>query len=397
MTSPESVGMSNDRLGRISAWAQGYVDAGKLAGIQAMVARKDEVCYSQTFGHRDREKGLPMEHDTVLRIYSMTKPITSVAVMMLYEEACFQLDDPVREFIPELDGLKVCTGEDARGPTAVGQSNPITIRHLLSHTAGLSYGFYPGSTVDRLYQSANILDPESTLEEMVLKLSQLPLAHEPGSEWRYSVATDVLGRLVEVISGEAFDRFLAHRIFEPLGMADTGFYVREDQIDRFAQLYGPNGNGAIEPMESPVLGRFTQECALLSGGGGLVSTAGDYMKFCRMLLRGGELGGARLLSPRTIELMTMNHLKDSLLPMKMGDHTMEGYGFGLGFSVLTDVRDAGVPGSVGEYAWGGAASTKFWIDPRQELIGVLMTQFMPNDYYPIRNEFQVLVNQAIVE
>ena len=396
MTNPESVGMSTARLERVSKWAQEYVDAGKLAGILAMVARTDQVCYSETFGNRDREKGLPMEHDTVLRIYSMTKPITSVAVMMLYEEACFQLDDPVRKFIPELDGLKVCTGEDARGPTMVGQSNPITIRQLLSHTAGLSYGFYPGSTVDRLYQSANVLDPDSTLEEMMHKLSRLPLAHEPGSEWKYSVATDVLGRLVEVVSGEAFDQFLAHRVFDPLGMTDTGFYVREDQIDRFAQLYGPGGNGTIEPMESPVLGRFTRECRLFSGGGGLVSTAGDYMRFCRMLLRGGELDGARLLSPRTVETMTMNHLRDGLLPMKMGDYTMDGYGFGLGFSVLTDLRDAGVLGSVGEYAWGGAASTKFWIDPQQELIGILMTQFMPNDYYPIRNEFQVLVNQAIV-
>ena len=396
MATPESVGMSASRLERVSRWAQGYVDAGKLSGISAMIARKDQVCYSETFGLRDREKGLPMEHDTVLRIYSMTKPITSVAVMMLYEEGCFQLDDPVRNFIPELDGLQVCTGENAREPTAVGQSNPITVRHLLSHTAGLSYGFYPGSAVDRLYQSANVLDPDSTLKDMVLKLSQLPLAHEPGSAWRYSVATDVLGYLVEVISGESFDKFLAQRVFEPLGMTDTGFYVREDQIDRFAQLYGPGSNGGIEPMEAPVLGRFTRECALFSGGGGLVSTTGDYMRFCRMLLRGGELDGERLLSPRTIELMTMNHLKDSLLPMKMGDYAMEGYGFGLGFSVLTDLRDAGVLGSVGDYAWGGAASTKFWIDPKQELIGILMTQFMPNDYYPIRNEFQVLANQAIV-
>ncbi len=397
MVSPENVGMSTARLERVSRWAQRYVDEGKLSGILAMIARKDKVCYSQTFGHRDRENGLAMEHDTLLRIYSMTKPITSVAVMMLYEEGCFQLDDPVSRFIPELDGLKVCTGEDARGPTTVGQSTPISVRHLLTHTAGLSYGFHPGSAVDRLYQNANVLDPASTLEEMVHKLSQLPLAHEPGSVWRYSVATDVLGYLVEVVSGEAFDNFLAHRVFEPLGMVDTGFYVREDQLDRFAQLYGPGENGSMAPMESPLLGRFTRECALLSGGGGLVSTAGDYMRFCRMLLRGGELDGERLLSPRTVEMMSMNHLHESLLPMKMGDHTMDGYGFGLGFSVLTNLRDAGVLGSVGDYAWGGAASTKFWIDPQQELIGVLMTQFMPNDYYPIRNEFQVLVNQAIVE
>ncbi len=397
MASPENVGMSTERLQRVSKWAQTYVDEGKLSGVQAMIARKDKVCYSQVFGRRDRENGLPMEHDTLLRIYSMTKPITSVAVMMLYEEGCFQLDDPVSAFIPELDGLKVCTGENAHGPTVVGQSNPITVRQLLTHTAGLSYGFDPASSVDRMYQSANVLDSASTLKEMVGKLSELPLAHEPGSVWRYSVATDVLGYLVEVVSGEGIDRFLARRVFEPLGMGDSGFHVREDQIDRFAQLYGPGKDGSIEPMVSPVLGRLTRPCTLFSGGGGLVSTAGDYMRFCRMLQRGGELDGARLLSPRTIDMMTIDHLHESLIPMRMGTFTMDGYGFGLGFRVLTDLRAAGVLGSVGEYAWGGAASTMFWIDPQEELIGILMTQFMPNDFYPIRNEFRVLVNQAIVD
>ncbi len=397
MTSPEKVGMSAERLERISRWAQGYVDAGKLSGIQAMVARNDEVCYSREFGHRDREKGLSMERDTLVRIYSMTKPITSVAVMMLYEEGSFQLDDPVSRFIPELDGLQVCTGEDARGPTTVGQSTPITIRHLLCHTAGLSYGFYPDSPVDRMYQEARALDQGDTLEDMVRKLAALPLAHQPGSAWRYSVATDVLGRLVEVVSGEPFDSFLARRVFEPLGMTDTGFYVREDQVDRFAQLYGPGNDGSIEPMVSPVIGRFHQPPALLSGGGGLVSTTDDYMNFCRMMLRGGELDGERLLSPKTVDMMTIDHLDESLLPMRMGSATIDGHGFGLGFSVLTDLRDAGVLGSVGEYSWGGAANTTFWIDPQEDLIAIMMTQFMPTGYYPIRDEFRVLVNQAIVE
>ena len=388
--------MSTERLERLSGWAQRYVDDGKLAGVQVMVARKDEVCYAREFGSRDLEKGLPIERDTLFRIYSMTKPITSAAVMMLYEEGCFQLDDPVSRFIPELDGLKVCTGENAHGPTVEGQSAPITVRQLLTHTAGLSYGFDPTSPVDRMYQQANVLNIADTLKDMVRKLSGLPLAHQPGSAWRYSVATDVLGYLVEVVSGESFDSFLARRVFEPLDMADTSFYVREEQVDRFAQLYGPGENGAIAPIESPALGRFTHPPALFSGGGGLVSTIDDYMRFCRMMLRRGELDGSRLLGPKTVDMMTMNHVPNSLLPLMMGSAPIPGSGFGLGFSVVMDLMESGVLGSVGEYSWGGAASTAFWMDPQEELIAVFMTQFMPSGYYPIHDELRVLVNQAIV-
>ena len=394
---PEEVGMSSERLERVSRWAQGYVNGGKLAGVSAMIARNDQVCYFESFGMRDREKGLPMEQDTVIRIYSMTKPITSTAVMMLYEEGAFQLDDPVSEFIPELGGLKVCVGENAHGPILMGQSSPITVRHLLTHTAGLTYGFGTDSPVEKMYQEANLFDPNSNLKEAMGKLGELPLVHEPGTVWRYSVATDVLGYLVEVLSGLSFDRFLGERVFEPLGMSETGFYVREDQMDRFAQVYGPGENGGIKPMDPPILNRFTEPCTLFSGGGGLVSTAGDYMRFSRMLLRGGELDGVQLLSPRTVELMTMNHLPDDLLPFKLGDHAYSGHGFGLGFSILMDVPQAGVLSSVGEYSWGGAASTHFWNDPREELIGVLTTQFMPSGFYPLGDQLRVLANQAIVE
>ena len=394
---PEDVGMSSERLERVSRWAQGYVNGGKLAGVSAMIARNDQVCYFEPFGMRDREKELPMEQDTVIRIYSMTKSITSTAVMMLYEEGAFQLDDPVSEFIPELGGLKVCVGENAHGPILVGQSSPITVRHLLTHTAGLTYGFGTDSPVEKMYQEANLFDPNSNLKEAMGKLGELPLVHEPGTVWRYSVATDVLGYLVEVLSGLSFDRFLGERVFEPLGMSETGFYVREDQMDRFAQVYGPGENGGIKPTKLPALSMFTEPATMFSGGRGLVSTAGDYMRFSRMLLRGGELDGVQLLSPQTVELMTMNHLPDHLLPMRMRSNVLAGYGFGLGFRVLTDLAGAEILGSVGEYAWGGAASTFFWNDPQEDLIGVLMAQFLPNDYYPIRNEFRVLANQAIVE
>jgi CubicO group peptidase (beta-lactamase class C family) len=397
---PEEVGFSSDRLRRVNSVMQGYVDSGRLAGIVTLLARGGKVFHFANFGLAEVQSGRPMDLDAIFRIYSMTKPITSAAVMMLYEEGNFHLDDPVAQFIPELDGLKVCTGMGQTGPTLVDQQTPITIRHLLTHTAGLSYGFSQDTPVDEMYRQAAVTSPEGTLKDMIGKLGQLPLAYHPGAQWRYSVATDVLGYLVEVISGRPFDRFLRERIFEPLGIEDTSFHVPEHKLDRLASVYGPGGEGGIQELDTPGLNSFKRPHAMFSGGGGLVGTASDYFRFCQMMLDGGALNGTRLLAPKTVELMTMNHLPDALLPFSVSAALADGAkgcGFGLGFRVVTDLARHGILGSKGMYSWGGAASTVFWIDPGEELIAILMTQFMPSGQHPIRREFQVATYQALVE
>ena len=350
----------------------------------------------------------PIEPDTIFRIYSMTKPITSVAFMMLYEAGHFHLDDPVSEYIPELGDLKVFAGTGQTGPRFVGQERPITIRHLLTHTSGLSYGFHQDSPVDDLYRNAKLTgpaaaflrDPESNLQAFVEKLAQLPLAYQPGTDWRYSVATDVLGRVVEVISGYPFDRYLKEMVFAPLGMDDTAFYVPEEKLDRLASVYGPSGDYGIQELDTPEVNLYKREHTMSSGGGGLVSTASDYMRYCQMMLNGGTLDGARLLGPKTVELMSVNHLPNELMPYSVSESSAEwtqGCGFGLGFKVVMDLALHGVLGSEGIYSWGGKANTVFWIDPKEELIAILMTQFMPSGHYPIRREFQVATYQAMVD
>lgn len=399
--SPEEVGFSSQRLERLNGLMQGYTDNAKVAGIVTMLARRGQVFHLEAFGHMDIQAGKPMETDSIFRIYSMSKPITSAAVMMLYEEGHFHLDDPVSGFIPELDSLQVFDGMGQTGPRYVPQQRPITIRQLLTHTAGLSYGFSMDSPVEDTYRKADLFHPDSNLEEMVGKLGEIPLVYQPGDQWRYSVATDVLGYLVEVISGQTFDRFLQERIFDPLRMVDTAFYAPEQKLDRLASIYGPSERGdGIQPMDNAEVNAYKRPHTLFSGGGGLVSTACDYMRFCRMMLDGGSLDGVRLLSPKTIELMTSNHLPGRLIPFSVseaGADSTRGCGFGLGFRVIMDIAEHGVLGSEGAYSWGGAASTVFWIDPKEELIAILMTQFMPPSEYPLRREFQVATYQAMVE
>ncbi|MDP6453663.1 MAG: serine hydrolase domain-containing protein, partial [SAR202 cluster bacterium] len=286
------------------------------------------------------------------------------------------------------------------GARYVPQQNPITIRQLLTHTSGLSYGFYEDSPVEQMYQDANLSDPDSNLQEMIEKLSGMPLLSQPGTAWRYSVATDVLGRLVEIISGESFDRFLKTRIFDPLGMDDTAFYVAEDKLDRLASVYGPSENGGIEKLDNPGVNRYKKPLTNFSGGGGLTSTASDYLKFCQMMLDGGAAKGGHLLAPKTVELMTANHLPDDLMPYsvsEVGADFSQGCGFGLGFRVILDIAEHGTLGTEGSYSWGGAASTVFWIDPVEELVAIFLTQFMPSSQYAIRSEFQIATYQAMVE
>ena len=400
IVSPEVAGFSSERLDRVNRLMQGYVDSGRIAGMVTMLAREGQVFHFERFGLADIQSGKPMELDAICRIYSMTKPITSVAVMMLYEEGHFQLDDPVSKYIPELGDLKVCVGMGQTGPKLVDQQRPITIRHLLTHTGGLSYKHFQDTPVDAMYRNADPLNPDSNLKEMIGKLAQLPLVTQPGTAWRYSVSTDVLGYLVEVLSGMPFDRFLEERMFQSLGMADTGFHVSENKLDRLATAYARGAEGQIQKLDNPQVNSYKSSKTMFSGGGGLAGTATDYFRFSQMMLNGGELDGARLLAPKTVDLMTTNHLPDALLPFSVFDeraYEMDGCGFGLGFRVVTDIAQHGVLGSEGTYSWGGSASTVFWVDPEEELIAILMPQFMPSGQYDIWREFQVAIYQALVE
>jgi len=391
--SPGEVGFSAERLKRIDAAMQRYIDQRKLAGIAALVARRGRVVHFERFGLQDIEANEPIQLDTIFRIYSMTKPITSVALMMLYEHALFHLTDPVSKFIPEFKKVKVLVNEGELADL----TREITIHDLLTHTAGLSYGDEADSPVDELYRQAEVFLPDITLQEMIRRLSELPLADQPGQVWRYSVATDVVGYLVEVISGMSLGDFFEEEIFQPLGMADTAFSVPPQQIHRFATLYGPTEDSPLEVLDKPAESEWLAPVRLHSGGHGLVSTAADYLRFAQMVLNKGELDGVRLLGPKTIELMTTNHLPPTLLPFAMGEEGMPGLGFGLGFSVMMDVAQSGMMGSVGLHGWGGYASTHFWVDPVEQLIGILMTQLLPSGTYPTTNDFRTLVYQALVD
>ena len=370
---------------------QRYVDQKKNAGIVVAIARHDKLAFAECFGMMDIEAKKPMRFDAIFRIASLTKPIASVAAMMLYEEGRFQLGDPVSRFIPEFKDLKVFKNASETVPT----EREVTIRDLLTHTGGLALGLDPqASAVAALYHAAGVRDPAGTLEDMIAKLAKLPLLTQPGSKWGYSLSTNVVGYLIQVISGLSLDVFLQQRIFDPLGMTDTGFHVPSEKLDRLATLYGPADDG-LKPADAAWLSSFTRPATFFSGEGGLVSTAADYMRFSHMLLHSGELDEVRLLSRKTVELMTTNHLSHDLLPYRLGGAQL-GRGFGLGVSVVMDVGQTGVLGSVGTYSWSGAFNTHFWVDPKEDLIGILMTQYaIP--LQPIRWEFETLAYQAVVD
>jgi CubicO group peptidase (beta-lactamase class C family) len=391
--SPGEAGFSAERLERIKIGMQRYIDEKRIAGIVTLVARRGRVVHFETFGMRDIEARKAMELDTIFRIYSMTKPITSVALMMLYEHGLFHLYDPVSKFIPEFKEVKVLVTEGEFADL----TRQITIRDLLTHTAGLSYGDQEDSPVDELYGQADLFSPDMTLDEMMRRLTALPLVHQPGEVWRYSVATDVVGHLVEVISGTPLADFLEEKIFQPLVMKDTAFFVPPAKMERFATVYGQTERGNLEVLDVATAGDYSETVRLHLGGQGLVSTAADYLRFTQMVLNKGDLDGVRFLAPKTVELMTTNHLPPSLLPIAMGEEQMPGFGFGLGFSVLIDAAHAGILASAGTHGWGGWASTKFWIDPQEELIGILMLQYIPSDTYPIGEDFRTLVYQALID
>ncbi|MGA9774197.1 MAG: serine hydrolase domain-containing protein [Blastocatellia bacterium] len=393
---PEDVGMSSERLARIRTAMQRYVDKKLVPGVVTLVARRGRVVYLDAVGSRDAESQMPMTTDVIFRIASMTKPITSVAAMMLYEEGHFLLSDPISKWLPEFKDMKVAVAGAAGTPyTLEPASRPITIKHLLTHTAGLANA-YRGLTQQEYAKATARQSPDETTADTIKRLAKLPLNFHPGDKWEYGPATDVVGRLVEVISGETLDEFFRKRIFAPLGMTDTYFYLPESKVNRLAALYQPdeaNGN-RMKLTEPPTKeSRWVKAPHVyFAGAGGLVSTAADYVKFHQMMLNGGELNGVRLLGRKTVELMTANHIGD--LPVWL---TGPGYGFGLGYSVVKDIGETGQPGSAGNYGWGGAFCTYFWVDPTEELIGIMMTQVRPYTHLNIRQEFQVLANQAITD
>ena len=390
----EDVGMSTERLTRITGLARRYVDEGKLAGSVTMVARHGKVVHYEAVGKRNLETGAPMTRDTLFRIYSMSKPITAVAAMILYEEGKFQLTDPVSKFLPEFKDLKVFKDGQEIAP-----QSEMTMQQLLSHTAGLTYPTSTWDPVDRRYRDEKLLASKD-LDEFIKKLAKIPLRYEPGTHWHYSVAVDVTGAVIERISGQRFDRFLKERLFDPLKMEDTFFDVPEPKLDRFGTNHTWNAEKkkleVLPTAEYPIYRHPT----LFSGGGGLVSTAMDYMRFAEMLRNGGELEGVRVLSPKTIELMTMNHLpaiiKAGVSSQTVSPGLYPGRGFGLGFAVLIDVAQSGVAGSVGEYTWGGAAGTVFWVDPVEDIVVVEMIQLMSSPW-PLRQELKSLTYQAVTE
>jgi CubicO group peptidase (beta-lactamase class C family) len=403
---PEEVGLSSARLGNLSKLVQGYVDDGKIPGAISMVARRGKVVHFETFGRADVEAGKPMSVDTIFRIYSMTKPIASVALMTLYEEGKFQLDDPAAKYMPELKDLKAFASGTADSYEVREPSRPMTVRDLLMHTSGLISGS-DTTPVGQLYQRAELRgsSSEGTLADMVAKLGRLPLHCDPGSEWNYGVSTDLVGYLCEVISGTPFDRFLQERILGPLGMRDTGFHVPDGEIGRFAANYRRTATAApgYEVIDRPDSSSvYSRPRTYFSGAGGLVSTAGDYMRFCKMLANRGELDGVRILGTRTLQYMTMNHLPGGRDLAAMGqprftETTMEGIGFGLGFAVLLDPTVAQVIGTPGEYYWGGAASTAFFVSPREDLVMIFLTQLMPSGTYPFRRELRSTIYGSIVD
>jgi CubicO group peptidase (beta-lactamase class C family) len=367
---PERAGMSSQRLASLTEGMQQLVDDGKLAGVVTMVARRGKVVHHAAVGKRDIAANAPMAKDTIFRIYSMSKPITGVAMMMLFEEGKWQLNDPVAKFIPEFAALKVYAGTDAEGkPILKNQNHSMTMRELMSHTAGFTYGFFSDTGVDKLQREADVLNIDITLDEMIRRVAKLPLYAQPGSEWHYSIAVDVQGYIVQKLSGMPFEEFLAKRIFQPLDMVDTAFYVPAEKLDRFAELYTYD-KGKLVPEHGGFNHDYSKKPALSSGGGGLVSTARDYMRFCQMLLNGGELDGTRLLSPKTVELMRTNVLPSGMPTMAAGAQ------FGLDFAIYTDPVSAGGYYGRGTYWWGGAAGTWFWIDPVNDLIVVGMIQQM---------------------
>lgn len=399
---PEQAGFDPGRLDRITEHLnKNYVEPGKIAGCQTLVARHGHVAHFSTLGSADKERATPLREDAIFRIYSMTKPITSVALMSLYEQGFFQLNDPVSRYLPSWKDQKVFVGGDADNPELEAPAQPMTFRHVLSHTGGLTYGA-TNHPVDRLFRREGVnRDRNETLATFIDRLGRVPLRYQPGTAWMYSVSTDVCGALVEAISGRPFDEYLREVIFEPLGMKDTSFWVAPEKRDRFTANYQRNPDRSLKLIDDPQgESVYYTPPSFFSGGGGLTSTTADYLRFCEMLRRGGELDGARILGSRTIAMMHKNHLPGGgdLAGLAIGtfsETAYEGTGFGLGFATTLGEVQAGSLGA-GDYYWGGAASTIFWVDPIEDLICIFMTQLMPSSTFNFRGQLKSIIYSAIV-
>ena len=388
LAKPEAVGMSSERLARLAKATQEHIDAGRLPGAVMLIARRGKIAYYEAFGYRDRDKRLPMTRDALFRIYSMTKPITTTAAMMLQEEGRLQIYDPVSHTLPELANMKVGVERtDASGGKVfetVPAQRSITLQDLMRHTSGFTYGSRGSNPVHALYLEAKVGSRDDTNADLVTKLAKIPLKYQPGTRWEYGVSTDVLGRVVEVVSGRTLGEFFQERIFEPLGMTDSAFYVPPEKLLRAAHPWQRPGGAPMAPrFDVGVRAKYE------SGGGGLVSTASDYLRFAVMLLNGGKLGNVQLLSRKTIEFMTADHLGS--IPIQA-----PGLGFGLGFQVRREAGIAGLAGTVGEYGWAGNAGTVFWIDPKEQLIAIYMIQVSDTERVALRNQFRTMVIQSIV-
>jgi CubicO group peptidase (beta-lactamase class C family) len=405
MGKAKSHGFSKARLERIDRFlADKYVGPGRLPCAQFLLARDGEVVHQTLLGQQDPERATPIAEDTVYRIYSMTKPVTSVALMSLVEEGLVALDDPVARHIPELKDLGVFSAGVDPGYLTTPPARPMQVVDLLRHTSGLTYGFQNRSNVDAAYRKLKLEDMhgDHDLEGFIQRLAKLPLEFSPGEAWNYSVSTDVCGYLVQKLCGKPLDQVFQERIFGPLGMVDTGFHVRDDRRSRFAACYNAEPGGKLKLQDDAQKSAYLAPPKLLSGGGGLVGTAADYMRFATMLVNGGELDGARILAPKTVRLMASNHLPGGqdltqLSRSLFSESTNAGVGFGLGFAVVFDPAQTLIPCSKGEFYWGGAASTAFWVDPLEKVTAVFMTQLLPSSTYPIRRELRTLAYSALMD
>jgi CubicO group peptidase (beta-lactamase class C family) len=395
---PATAGFSPKRLERITDHLlRHYIDPGKISGCQLLVARHGQPAYYGTFGAMDIERNKPMADDTIFRIYSMTKPITSIALMQLYEQGLFQLNDPVHRVIPAWRDLQVYVSGDGDRMETRAPDTTMTFRHLLTHTSGLCYGVgqHP---IERRYEAEGLRARRQDLQTFIDKLAGIPLRFDPGTRWMYSYATDVCGYLVQRLSGQSFDQYLNDHVFGPLGMTDTAFSVGADKVERFAANYGRRRDKTLELIDDPERSVYLEHPAFLSGGGGLTGTLADYWRFCEMLRRGGELDGERIIGSRTLELMTRNHLPNGgdLSATAIGafsETAYEGVGFGLGFAMTLDEVDSGSLGP-GDYYWGGAASTIFWVDPHEDLVVIFMTQLMPSATFNFRGQLKSIIYSA---
>jgi CubicO group peptidase (beta-lactamase class C family) len=402
---PSDAGFDAERLERLERHLRSYVDDDRMPGWLVAIARHGQLAHVGTYGQRDMESALPVETDTIWRIYSMTKPITAVAALMLWEEGAFELNDPVRWYIPSFKGLRVWRGGSAVRPETEPVTEEMRMWHLFTHTSGLTYGFMQAHPVDALYRQAGFewgVPPGLDLAGMCDKLTELPLVFQPGTEWNYGMSTDVLGRVVEVVAGMPFADVVQQRLLDPLGMSETLWHVPDELADRLAALYVPTpGTRKAVRFDSMGSAARTAPTATM-GGGGLCSTAADYLRFADMLRRRGELDGVRLLSPRTVDFMASNHLPGNADLTRFGrrlfsETTFDGVGFGLGVSVTIDPVAAKVPGNVGDHGWGGAASTAYWVDPVLDMVVLFMTQLLPSDSLPIRARLRQLVHAAVIE